>query len=124
MNSENTYTVNRDTLTEWEECKFHVIGVITEITPSFSVTVFTEHSVDCCDIFRGIKIGDIRAKMEEILGTICRVPIELLPCVSRIVHWPTNWESNCHREVSVVYQRLKAKYCLELSYRFSVVCSN
>lgn len=62
--------------------------------------------------------------MEEILGTIRRVPIELLPCVGWIVHGPTNWESNCHREVSVVDQRLKAEDCLEFFYRFSVVCSN
>lgn len=44
--------------------------------------------------------------------------------VGWIVHGPAKWESNCHREVSVVYQRLEAEDCLEFFYRFSVVCRN
>ena len=62
--------------------------------------------------------------MGEILRNICRISIELLPCVDRIVHEPIKWESNCHREVSIVYQCLKAEKCLEFYYRLSVVCNN
>ncbi len=124
LGAEAGCTVDRDTVTEWEEGLFHVLGVVTEVGPSFAITVFTEHGVDRCDVFGGIQIGDIRAEDEEILGAICRVPVELLPCVGRIVHWPADWESNCHCEVSVVCQRLKAENCLEFFYCFSVVCSN
>ena len=116
--------VDRDAVTEREERFFDVLGVITKVGPSLAITVVAEHGIDRRDAFRGIQVGNIGAEMEEILGAICRVPVELLPCVRRVVHWPPNWESNCHGEVSVVYQRLKAEKCLELRYRLSVVCSN
>ena len=115
--------VDRDTGTEREECLFHVLSVISKVGPRFAIAVFTEHSVDRCDVCRGIQISDIGAERKEILGTVCLIPIKLLPCIRRIIHWPTEWESNCHREISVVCHRLKAEDCLEFNYRFSVVCS-
>ena len=116
--------VYRDTITEWEERFFDVLGVVTKVGPSLAITVVTEHGIDRRDAFRGIQVGNIGAEMEEILGAICRVPVKLLPRVGWIVHWPPNRESNRHGEVSVVYQRLKAEQCLELRYRLGVVCSN
>lgn len=63
--------VDGDTVTEWEEGLFHVLGVIAEVGPGFAVTVLTEDCVDRCDVFRGIQIGDVGAEMEEILGAVC-----------------------------------------------------
>ena len=65
---------------------FHVLGVIAKVGPGFAVTVLAEHSVDRCYVFRGIQIGDIGAEMEEILRTVCRVPIELYGEYSIVSH--------------------------------------
>lgn len=71
LSAETGCTVDWDTVTEWEEGLFHVLGVIAKVSPSFAVAVFTEDSVDRCDVFRGIQVGDVGAEMEEILGAVC-----------------------------------------------------
>ena len=95
--------VDRDTITEWEECFFHVLGVITKIGPSLAITVFTEDGVDRCDVLRGIQISDVGAEMKEILRPVCRIPVKLLPCIGWIIHWSADRKSNCHCKVSVIF---------------------
>ena len=116
--------VDRDTVTGREERLFHVLGVIAEVGPRFAVTVLTEHGVDRRDVLGGIQVSDVGAEVEKVLRSVRRIPIEFLPCVRRIVHWPPNWKRKCHRKILVMCQGLKAENGLEFLNRYSIVCSD
>ena len=124
LRAEAGCAVDRGAGADWEEGLFDVLGVVAEVGPSLAVAVFAEYGVDGCDVGGGIYVGDVGAEVEEVLGTVRRIPVKLLPCIGWIVHWPTDWECNRHGEVSVVRQRLEAEQCLKCVDRSGVVCSH
>jgi hypothetical protein len=70
-----------------------VIGIISEISPRITITVFYQSGINSCDIGKRIDVRDIGAKVEEVIAAVSWIPVELLPSACRIIQWSSNYQA-------------------------------
>ena len=91
LGAEAGRTVDITALAQWYDRLLDIIRVVSEIRPRLTVSIASQSIVYRRDVLRCIHVCDVGAKVEEVVGAVCRIPIKFLPSICRVEHRSTDW---------------------------------
>ena len=83
--AETCGAVDWSSAAKWDDIFLDIVGVVSQIVPRLAVGDRAEFVVDLRNAFGRVQVGNIPTEVPKVRGTVVWIPVQLLPCIRRIV---------------------------------------